>query len=154
MPDVRPLPPEVFAHTFTLVPRVAVCLQVRGANGEVLLTQRSPQMETMPGAWHYPGAFVLLGEPLIDCARRIAQKELGTEIVGEPRSSGFFEDLDGDPRGHVIDLVLEVDLASEPKATDETGALRFFAEIPQDVAFHHDRLMRAAGLTPRRPRPE
>ena len=63
------------------------------------------------------------------------------------RAAGFFEDLDGDPRGHVIDLVLEVELASPPQATEETGALRFFASVPDNVAFHHDRIMRAAGLS-------
>ncbi|RYG23009.1 NUDIX hydrolase [bacterium] len=140
------LPPDVFLHTFTLVPRVAVCLQVRGPRGEILLAQRSPEMETMPGAWHYPGAFLLLGETLEACAERIARKELGASINAQ-RQVGFFEDLDGDPRGHVIDLVLEVELASPPQATEETGALQFFANVPDNVAFYHDRIMRAAGLT-------
>jgi ADP-ribose pyrophosphatase YjhB (NUDIX family) len=145
--EVRLLPPDVFRHTFTLVPRVAVCLQVRGPAGEILLTQRAKDMETMPGAWHYPGAFLLRNETLAACVERIARKELGTTVVGTPRQVGFFEDLDGDPRGHVIDLVLEVDLATEPVPTDETGGLRFFAEVPPDVAFYHDRIMRAAGLS-------
>ena len=143
----RPLPPEIFRHTFTLVPRVAVCLQVRGAKGEVLLARRSLEMETMPGAWHYPGACLWRGETIAACADRIARKELGVGIVGEPRPFGFFEDLDGDPRGHVIDLVLEVDLEGEPAITAETGELAYCAQIPPDVAFYHDRILRAAGLS-------
>jgi ADP-ribose pyrophosphatase YjhB (NUDIX family) len=144
--QVRLLPPDVFRHTFTLVPRVAVCLLVRGPQGEILLAQRAKEMETMPDAWHLPGAFVLLNESFAACIDRIALKELGTPVVGTPRPLGFFEDLDADPRGHVVDLVFEVDLASDPVGTCETESLRFFATVPSDVAFHHDRIMRAAGL--------
>jgi len=100
----------------------------------------------MPGAWHYPGAFLLLNETIEACIDRIARKELGTTVVGNPRQIGFFEDLDGDPRGHVVDLVVEVELASEPVRTDETGGIKFFATVPDDVAFYHDRIMRASGL--------
>jgi 8-oxo-dGTP diphosphatase len=139
------LPPDVFLETFKLVPRVAVCLQVRGSRGEVLLSRRSETMETMPGAWHYPGGFLLVGETLEACAERVARKELGAS-VRTLRPAGFFEDLDGDPRGHVIDLVMEVELNSDPCATEETGALEFFASVPSEVAFRHDRIMRAAGL--------
>ena len=139
------LPPDAFLETFKLVPRVAVCLQVRGPRGEVLLSRRSEAMETMPGAWHYPGGFLLLGETMEACAERVAKKELGAS-VRTVRPVGFFEDLDGDPRGHVIDLVLEAELESAPRATEETDALEFFASVPSEVAFHHDRIMRAAGL--------
>lgn len=143
--EPKPLSLETFLHTFTLVPRVAVCLQVRGPNGEILLARRSAEMETMPGAWHYPGAFLLLGETLEACAERIAQKELGSS-VRTMRTAGFFEDLDGDPRGHVIDLVVEVDLTSPPRVTEETDGLEFFDSVPENVAFYHDRIMRSAGL--------
>lgn len=143
--EPRPLPPDEFLRSFSLVPRVAVCLLVRRATG-VLLTQRSLTMETMPGAWHLPGAFLWRGESLAACAARIARKELGADVVGEARPFGFFEDLDGDPRGHVVDLVLEVDLASAPRETEESGAVRFFTTVPADVAFYHDRVLRSAGL--------
>lgn len=89
---------------------------------------------------------MLLNETLEACIARIARKELGAEVVGAPRPVGFFEDLDGDPRGHVIDLVYEVDLASAPARTEETGGLAFFRSVPANVAFHHDRIMRVAGL--------
>ncbi|MGV3619148.1 MAG: NUDIX domain-containing protein [Fimbriimonas sp.] len=144
--EIRLLPPDVFRHTFTLVPRVAICLLVRDAQGGVLLTQRAKEMETMPGAWHLPGAFVLLNETFEACADRIARKELGVPIDGAMRPLGFFEDLDADPRGHVVDLVFEVTLASDPVGTSETEGLRFFGVVPPDVAFHHDRIMRTAGL--------
>lgn len=144
MPEVRLLPPDVFLHTFTLVPRAAVSLLVLGEGG-ALLTRRSEAMETMPGAWHLPGAFVLLNEPLPDCVVRVARKELGAEVVSS-RPFGFFEDLDGDPRGHVIDLIFEVELDGDPHPTEETGEVRFFAQVPENVAFYHDRILRAAGL--------
>ncbi len=142
--DVQPLPLDVFLHTFTLVPRAAVCLLVRDDAGGVLLAQRAAGM-SMAGAWHLPGAFVLRGEALAECAERVARKELGRSIVAS-RVFGFFEDLDGDPRGHVIDLVFEVDLDGPPVATEETGEVRFFSAVPEGLGFHHDRVLRAAGL--------
>jgi ADP-ribose pyrophosphatase YjhB (NUDIX family) len=141
-----PLPHDVFLHTFSLVPRVALNLQVRGPQGEILLTRRAPDMETMPGVWHYPGAYIWRMETLEACAARIAEKELGTAIQGTPRPFGFFQNLDADPRGHVIDLVVEVDLVGEPQITEETAEFRFFSVIPPDMPFHQDQIMRAAGL--------
>lgn len=144
--DVQPLPPELFLHTFSLVPRAAICLLVRDGIGGVLLARRAAGM-SMAGAWHLPGAFVLRGESLAACAERVARKELGRAIV-ESRPMGFFEDLDGDPRGHVIDLVLEVELDGPPHATEETDEVRFFGAVPEGLGFHHDRVLLAAGLPP------
>ena len=100
---------------------------------------------TMAGVWHLPGAFVWRGEPLATCAERIARKELGASIASLV-PFGFFEDMDGDPRGHVIDLVFEATLDAVPNATAETGEVRFFASVPEGIAFHHDRILWAAGL--------
>ncbi len=99
----------------------------------------------MAGVWHLPGAFVWRGEPFAACAERIAHKELGASIVSL-NPFGFFEDLDGDPRGHVVDLVFEATLDAEPRETVESGEVRFFSAVPEGVAFHHDRVLRAAGL--------
>ena len=143
MDPPQPLPPDVFLYSFTLVPRVAVCLLVRHGAG-VLLALRAEGM-SMAGAWHLPGAFVWRGEGLAACAERVARKELGASVVSS-RPLGFFEDLDGDARGHVVDLVLEVELDRSPRPTDETEVVRFFDSIPEGVAFHHDRVLRAVGL--------
>ena len=142
--EVQPLPPDEFLRTFTLVPRAAVCLLVRDAEGGVLLARRAAGM-SMAGAWHLPGAFVLRGEALDACAARVARKELGGSIVAS-RPFGFFENLDRDPRGHVLDLVLEVELDGLPGMTEETDEIRFFRSVPEGLGFHHDRVLRAAGL--------
>ena len=143
-PDVQPLPLEAFLRTFDLVPRAAVCLLVRDATRGVLLAKRAEGM-AMAGAWHLPGAFLLRNEPIADCVARIARKELGVGVAAW-RPFGFFEDLDGDPRGHVIDLVVEVETGSEPAPPEETGAVRYFDTVPDGLGFHHDRIVRSAGL--------
>ena len=141
----EPLPPDLFLHSFNLAPRAAVCLLVRGAEGSVLLARRAEGM-TMAGVWHLPGAFVWRGESFSACAERIARKELGASVASLT-PFGFFEDLDGDPRGHVIDLVFEATLDAEATATPESGEVRFFSSVPEGIAFHHDRVLREAGLT-------
>lgn len=104
-------------------------------------------METMAGVWHYPGASLLLNETFAECLDRIVAKELGTTVEGTPVPLGFYENLDLDPRGHVIDTVFEVRLASDPATTAETEEVSFFSSIPDGIAFHHDRIMRASGLS-------
>lgn len=140
----QPLPHDLFLHSFTLVPRVAVCLLVRDGTGAVLLARRAAGM-SMAGAWHLPGAFLLRGESLHACAERVARKEMNASILSL-RPTGFFEDLDGDPRGHVVDLVFEATLEGEARPTEETDAIAPFATVPEGVAFYHDRILRNAGL--------
>ena len=143
MPAPLFLDPDDFRRSFDLAPRLAVCLLVRDAAGSVLLARRGAGM-AMAGVWHLPGAFLLRNETLAACAERVACKELGRGIAGEGRLFGAFDDLEGDPRGHVVDLVYEVRLDGRPMETAETGGIAFFGEAPEGLGFGHDRVLRAA----------
>ena len=54
---------------------------------------------------------------------------------------GAFDDLDGDPRGHVVDLVygLVIEDPSQIKPTRETSEIKFFDrdKLPKDIGFNH-----------------
>ena len=143
MPAPLFLDSDDFARSFDLAPRLAVCLLVRDAAGGVLLARRGAGM-AMAGVWHLPGAFLLRNETLAACAERVARKELGRGIVGQGRLFGAYDDLEGDPRGHVVDLVFEVTLDGRPMETAETGGIAFFREVPEGLGFGHDRVLRAA----------
>ena len=144
MPPPLFLSPDDFARSFELAPRAAVCLLVRDADGGVLLARRAAGM-AMAGVWHLPGAFLLRNETLAACAARVAWKELGIGLV-RTEPFGVYEDLDLDPRGHVLDVVVAATLDGAPRETAETGGIEFFREVPEGVAFGHDRVLRAAGV--------
>ncbi len=135
------LSPEEFLQSFEKVPRLAVNLVITDGDGRVLLTRRS--IPPFPGAWHLPGSFVLKDEPLADAQRRVARDEFGLELdeKSKPSLLGAFDDLDGDPRGHVVDLAygLTIDDPSQIRPTKESLEVKFFDgdKLPEDIGFNH-----------------
>ncbi|MBI5358048.1 NUDIX domain-containing protein [Candidatus Amesbacteria bacterium] len=77
---VQKLPYDLFLKSFELAPRVAVDLWIKNENGGVLYTKRD--VEPYKGFWHLPGSFLLKGETVVECVKRLAQEELGLEING------------------------------------------------------------------------
>jgi ADP-ribose pyrophosphatase YjhB (NUDIX family) len=134
---VKRLPHESFLKTFELVPRVAINLLVENQDGNLLLAKRA--IPPSPDVWHFPGSFLLKGETIQACLIRIAKDEINLELKGEPELAGVFEDLDKDPRGHVIDVVYRIRLKADIslKPTQETKELHFFKKIPTQIGFNH-----------------
>ncbi len=142
------LSPEKFEESFKNVPRLAVNLIVRDERGGVLLVKRNiPPQE---GVWHMPGRFLLKNETIEACRSRIARKELGIELpLGEEITLlGAFEDLDGDSRGHVIDLAFGIKLNDGVKLrqTDENSEARFFSRLPGNIGFNHRDTLQLLGF--------
>ena len=135
------LPEQEFLETFRNVPRLAVNLIVTDSQDRILLTRRN--IPPYQGSWHIPGSFLLKGEPIADAQRRIAKDELGLELDEQTNISllGAFDDLDGDPRGHVVDLAygLKMDDTSGIKPTKETLEVKFFDKdkLPSEIGFNH-----------------
>lgn len=134
-------------RSFELVPRVAVDLVVsppsRKATGgkKILLTKRA--RPPFAGWWHLPGSFVLKGEKLEACAQRVAAEELETTIR-ELRQRGTFENLVGDPRGHVIDVVYECEVEGEPRAVGDTAEIGWFDKLPE-MGFGQGEMLKKLG---------
>ena len=111
---------------------VAGVLLVR--EGRVLLTRRSAAMERGGRRWAFPGGHVESGETAEEAALRETREEAGVEarltgIVGRPHSIL-------DPSTLVVAYRGETE--QEPRAGDETEAVRWFApeELPwAEIAF-------------------
>jgi ADP-ribose pyrophosphatase YjhB (NUDIX family) len=141
---IKPLPQKVFLKTFENVPRLAISLVVENKKHELLLTQRA--IPPKKGSWHLPGAFVLKGESLAQCVKRISKKELG--LVLDPERAklvGAFDDLHKDPRGHVVDLIYKLTISVTPIPTEETKEIKFFAKLPPSISFNHGDTLRTLG---------
>mgnify|MGYP001570110734 CR=1 FL=1 len=135
---VKRLPLKIFVETFKYVPRVALNLLVEDTEGRVLLAKRAipPQI----GSWHMPGSYLRKGEHLLDCLRRVARDELGLNLHEKLELVGVFEDIEWDPRGHIIDIVYKMKERggkSFSPTTNQTKEVRLFDKLPSNIGFNH-----------------
>ena len=102
---------QKFLESFKYAPRPAVNLLIvkfaKLNTKAVLLTKR--QKPPFAGHWHLPGSFILKGEAIMDCVKRVADEELGIKVE-YIKLAGVFDDINGDPRGHVVDLVYRCEI--------------------------------------------
>lgn len=138
---------EEFEKSFENVPRVAVNLIVTDVDGRVLLARRNiPPCE---GDWHFPGSFVLKNESIDEALKRVAKNEFGMDLIEEvnPKLLGNFDDIEGDPRGHVIDMAygMQVNDVSKIVATKENIEVAFFNKLPENVGFNHRNTLEKLG---------
>ena len=118
-----------FLLSLTLAPRVVIELLVENKHGEILLLRRDipPFIDT----WHLPGGFLLKDELIRDCVNRLLKEELGSS-----RSSWEFiklvEDIDGDPRGHLLHYFVRVKL--DDLKTTKTA--NYFKRLPSNTMPH------------------
>ena len=174
----KKLPYNKFLESFKYAPRPAVNLLVVRENGAILLTKR--KKPPFAGSWHLPGSFVLKGEALMDCAKRVAKEELGIEIEAKVKkvdrltgleqkqdaftSVGLFDDIGGDPRGHVVDLVYQCTIKFEKaskgltlayakvrpyqkfKTIGDSAEIKFFKKLPKNIGFNHRETLKKLGI--------
>jgi 8-oxo-dGTP diphosphatase len=134
---IQKLSQEEFLKTFERVPRVAFNLLIEDGEGKVLLTKRAIPPEE--GSWHFPGSFLLKDEAINECLQRVARDEFGYTLLEKAQLAGVFEDLNKDPRGHIIDVVYKVILKDQLPllVTSETKEAAYFGKLPQDMGFNH-----------------
>lgn len=161
----RKLPYQLFLKSFEYSPRPAVNLLVVRIDGAILLTKR--KKPPLAGSWHMPGSFLLKGEPLADCVHRVAKEELGVNVI-DVELAGAFDDLTGDPRGHVVDVVYRCRIAQgrsfpalqglalrNRKArpfealnpVGDTAEMRLFKKLPENIGFNHRETLASLGYT-------
>src|SRR3989338_3635663 len=94
------LPYDKFLESFKLAPRIAVDLWIKNEDGGVLYTKRD--VEPFKGLWHLPGSFLLLGETIDGCVKRLADEELGLKVRGNVFKLLYLDEDLREPRGHVF----------------------------------------------------
>lgn len=142
----KKLPPDMFLKSFEDVPRLAINLLAVDNQGRVLLTRRN--IEPSKGFWHFPGSFLLKNELIVEAQKRIAKDELGLILKkSEMDLLGVFEDLEGDPRGHVVDIMYGLKLGDgiKVKMTTETLEIMFFDKLPDNIGFNHRETLKKLG---------
>ena len=142
----KPLPEKLFLETFKYVPRLAVSLIIVNSKGQVLLARRAIPPEF--GLWHMPGSFLLKGESIQQCIKRIAMHELRLKVSPtDAKLQNAFDNLKRDPRGHVVDLIYKLKTGKLPRTTSETKEVKFFDALPKEIGFNHGETLRKLGYS-------
>lgn len=138
---------EEFEKSFENVPRAAVNLIVTDIDGRVLLARRN--ISPCEGDWHFPGSFVLKNESIDEALKRVAKNEFGLDLTEEVNLKllGNFDDIKGDPRGHVIDMAygMQINDVSKIVATKENVEVSFFDKLPENIGFNHRNTLEKLG---------
>ncbi len=140
---IKRLPYKIFLKTFQYVPRLAISLIVKNNRGEILLTKRA--IPPMKNYWHLPGSFLLKNETIKSCINRILKNELSLKAKKSPNKFiGVFENINNDPRGHVVDAVYQLRMQKNFKnfKNKESKEAKFFDKLPTGIVFNHRNIIK------------
>lgn len=129
-----------FLLSLKLAPRLAVELLFENRKGELFFIKRT--IDPFKNKWHVPGGFVLKGESIESCIKRVAKEEANTHLDMEKiKFLGIFETIKDDPRGHIIHYVVRVMIttSSAEKALENNGS--FFKNLPQPIIPAHRKFL-------------
>ena len=132
-----PLSPEEFRSIYSRVPRLCVEVVLKSPKGLVLAKRGH---KSWGGQWHIPGGTVLMGESLVEAAKRIAKRELGVtievhetmgyiEYPSEQKEVGFGQSVG-------VALLCTTD-AQEFSTSEESPEVRAFVELPEPMIAEH-----------------
>lgn len=104
----------------------------------VLIERHNP-----PLGWALPGGFVDYGESVETTARREALEETSLTVTLVEQLA-VYSDPARDPRKHTLSIVFLATATTDPVAGDDakTAAIIFPWEIPPNLCFDHDRILR------------
>lgn len=122
MPDK--LSYDDFLESLRLSPRLVVELVIENNKREILLLKRDN--DPFKDYWHLPGGFLLKGESISACIKRHAKEELGISPTDSGKFIGIFENIDGDPRGHILHYVVRFE-------QDQNVEGSYFSKLPQET---------------------
>lgn len=99
----------------------------------------------MKDYWHLPGSFLLKNETIQSCIDRTIKNDINLQIKKLPtKLIGVFEDINDDPRGHVIDAVYKLRLQKKLKnvKNKENQEAKFFDKLPRAIGFNHRNIIK------------
>lgn len=129
-----------FLESLRLCPRLTVELLIENNKKEILLLKRtSPPFKNY---WHLPGGFLLKGESIEQCIKRISNEEVcSTLYKKDGKFVTLFENLYSDPRGHLLHYIIKF---KSGKSFLETltplpkGNKQFFKMLPKMIPYQRN----------------
>jgi ADP-ribose pyrophosphatase YjhB (NUDIX family) len=141
-----PLQQSDFEEIYARVPRLTVEVVIVSVSGVMLALRRDGPCG---GLWHLPGGTVRFGEPLTDAVERVAEEELGVEVVTDDLL-GYIEY----PSHLSLGLDWPVGIAFGVRLTPlsvqqfrpEAGAVQWFTSLPDNMHEEQKYFLRARSL--------
>lgn len=138
----KPFSREEFKEIFSKVPRFCVEVLIRSPKG--LLLAKRGEGNGWEGMWHFTGGMVQYREGIENAIHRIAMGETGTKVK-IVKNLGLLEFLDEEKErgfGYSISNSFLCDLVEgEPRPDEDSSALEFFTEIPDNLIPEHRQLL-------------
>lgn len=131
---IKKLSYQDFLLSLRFAPRLSLELILEHHQEGILLILRTkPPFENN---WHLPGSFLLKGESIDNCFKRLSKGELGQAInTEEGEFLGVYENIDNDPRGHLLHYVSRFEIKDPKHWLNPTkeGEKGFFKKLPDKV---------------------
>lgn len=142
---VNKLSYKEFLDSFKKVPRAAISMVMIDEENRILLTKRKE--DPFKDFWHLPGSFVIKNESIKNCIKRVLREELGFNNNFSFELLFISEDIDKDPRGHVLDFIYEIKIDSDAQIAPvgRTKELMYFDKIPANIGFNHPDVLKRLG---------
>ena len=141
----HPLSKEEFDDIYSKIPRLTVEIIVKDKDGSIYLTKRA--IEPCKGQWHLPGGTVRFGEPMTSAVARIANRELGIEVI-DTKNKGYIEYPSHYNNGldSPVGIVFEVNnFSGKLKTNKEAKDSGWFMHLPKDMHADQDNFLLANG---------
>ena len=139
----KPFSKEKFKEIYSKVPRFCVEVLVRSPQG--LLLSLRKEGHGWANMWHFTGGMVFYRESIEDAVHRVALEEAGVKVK-IVKCLGMMEFLDEEKErgfGHSISASYLCDLVEgEPRPDEDSAALEYFKEIPENIVWQHRDLLR------------
>lgn len=136
----------VFLFVSQLTPMVNVDLLIQNDRGETLLTWREDEFYG-PG-WHVPGGVIRFKEYAKTRIEKVAQSELGVEVIAGEHPVCIREVMaaDRDVRGHFISMLYACDLVGNllaaleytPNQQNQNGHWKWHQGCPGNLIRQHE----------------
>lgn len=138
MPSEHPLTQKEFGSIYSKVPRLTVEIVVKNKVGAIYLVKRA--IEPCKGKWHLPGGTVRFGEPMIEAAKRIAERELSIsvqdlELKGYIEYPSHYLNRLDSPVGIVFEVT---EFSGQLESNNEASEGAWFERIPKDMHADQD----------------
>jgi len=131
---IKKLSYEDFLLSLRLSPRLSIEIILEHSQKGILLIRRTKT--PFENKWHLPGGFLLKGESIKHCLERLSKDELGQPVkVKKGEFLGLFENVNGDPRGHLLHHVSRFKMKDPKKWTLSSQKKEnvFFKRLPQNI---------------------
>jgi len=141
----HPLSQKEFDDIYSKVPRLTVEIIVKDNEGSIYLTKRA--IEPCKDQWHLPGGTVRFGEPMIEAVKRIAERELGIQVL-DLKNKGYIEYPSHYENGldSPVGIVFEVtSFSGSLRVNKEAKDSGWFKSVPKDMHANQDTFLLANG---------